>query len=192
MKKIFTQSTLKKLSNVTLFFVVLLHVSVAHSISSPLAGVDLRNMQKVTVDLNQKTNVLIFLSARCPCSESHEDLIKEVSNKFKEFNFVGIHSNSDEPVSEAHPHFKEKNFPFPVISDPESILANSLKALKTPHMFILNSTTIVYSGGVTDSSHAPNAKINYLQDTLLKIQKNQEFDKKITRTLGCTIARPST
>lgn len=174
-----------------LFFITFLHSIMAYGIPSTLKGIDLRNMQETTLDLNNKTNILIFLSARCPCSQSHEELLVEVVNKFKEFNFVGIHSNSDEPASEAHLHFKEAKLPFPVISDPKSDVANSLKALKTPHVFILISTTILYSGGITDSSHAPNSKVNYLQETLLKIQKGQDIEKKITRTLGCTIARPN-
>ncbi len=138
----------------------------------------------------KKGLVIVFLSAKCPCSNSHVAILNKLSTEFKEFNFLAIHSNFDESKEITHNYFKNINLNFPVIHDVKSILANELKANKTPHVYILNKDSeILYRGGVTDSSNAANAKIIYLKNALEEIQAGKKVTLPETRVLGCVISR---
>lgn len=157
---------------------------------SSITGVDLKSMKSLNFDLDKNT-VLAFVSSRCPCSQSHEEILSKLANEFADFNFVGIHSNSDEPLSEAQNYFKHSKISFPIISDPKSTIADKFRALKTPHVFVIASKQILYSGGITNTSHAPNSTKNYLRDVLVKIRNGSKEITPPTRTLGCQISRPN-
>ncbi len=135
--------------------------------------------------------VIVFLSSKCPCSKSHEPKLAALAREFapQGVEFVGIHSNVDEPESEAHQHFKEAALPFPVLQDSDARLANAFGALKTPHAYILRGDEILYQGGVDSSAVADDAKVYYLRDALLSIKLGKKPDPGVTRCLGCMIKR---
>lgn len=134
--------------------------------------------------------VAIFMSAKCPCSASHEGLLKELSQQFKNFNFVAIHSNADEDAETTKAHFQQSQLSFPVIADARSHWADKLGALKTPHVYVFNSSgEIVYQGGVTDSHVGPSAKKHFLKEVLEDLQAGKTPRHKEGRALGCYIQR---
>jgi peroxiredoxin len=158
------------------------------------AAIDLLTHQSKTVSWSQASRgtVVVFLSSRCPCSSSHEESLKKLHQEFAThgFNFIGIHSNQDEPTSEAETHFKQVALPFPVVQDEGAKLANALGALKTPHVYVLNpSGELLFQGGVDDSHIAQIAKKPYLKTALLQIEKGQRPDPSEVRVLGCVIKR---
>ena len=137
----------------------------------------------------KKGTVVLFLSARCPCSSSHENHLQDLAKRFSDFQFIGVHSNTDEPESEAVQHFKNK-FSFPIIQDNGAKLADSFKALKTPHVFVLGPKgELLFAGGASDSHVAPEAKKHFLEDALKDIEAGQKPRLAEARTLGCAISR---
>ncbi len=157
-----------------------------------LSGLNLLNgkMESVQLAKDSKGLVVVFLSANCPCSQSHESLLKEMSQKYPGFSFVTVHSNADESVELAKTHFAEAKLPFPVLQDEKSTLANQFHALKTPHAFVINQEgKILYQGGVTNSNNANQANKFFLKDALEDIQNNRAVKVAEGRTLGCVIAR---
>ncbi|MDG0816309.1 DUF6436 domain-containing protein [Bdellovibrio svalbardensis] len=157
-----------------------------------LEGLDLVNNKSLKVDVasSNKGTVLVFLSAKCPCSASHEDLLNKLSTEFKEFSFVGIHSNADESIKDSSVHFESAHLNFPILQDNKSTWANHLGALKTPHAFVLNSKgEILYQGGVTDSHVGPSSKRQFLKEVLDDIQNGKTPRIKEGRALGCFIQR---
>jgi beta-N-acetylhexosaminidase len=141
-------------------------------------------------DGKSAATVVIFISARCPCSISHENGLKSLAAEFKSIRFIGVHSNSDEPAGEAASHFSALKLPFPVIQDDGAKLADAFGALKTPHAFVLaKDGTVLYQGGVDDSHDAPEAKVHYLENALKAIQTGKNPEPTRTRSLGCVIKR---
>ncbi|MEK2688406.1 DUF6436 domain-containing protein [Bdellovibrio sp. GT3] len=137
-----------------------------------------------------KGTVVVFLSAKCPCSASHEALLKELATRYKDFNFVGVHSNTDENAEMTKSHFTTAALPFPVIQDSKSRLANDFGALKTPHAYLLSPDgEVLYQGGVTDSNVGPSAKKHFLKDALEDIESGKEVRLKEGRAVGCYISR---
>lgn len=137
-----------------------------------------------------KTSILVFISAVCPCSGSHEELLKDLAVKYPQFQFFGIHSNSDEAIPMSEEHFKKAQLGFPVLQDAKSTWANKLGALKTPHAFVISASgEILYAGGVTDSHVGPQAKKFYLKEVLQDLSENKPARYKEGRALGCYIQR---
>lgn len=138
----------------------------------------------------QKIGVVLFLSTRCPNSRAHLEEIKKTAPLYPEFSFVAIHSNADESEDEARGYFKKHALPFPVLRDKDSQIAERLKALKTPHVFVLNAEgEILYQGGVTDSADPVRAKRFYLQEALRDIKEGKTVQTPEGRTLGCRMVR---
>ncbi len=141
-----------------------------------------------------QATVVVFVSAKCPCSASHELALKSLHQEFspKGFAFVGIHSNSDESPDLTRAHFTESAFPFPVIEDREAALANAFGALKTPHAFVISPAgEVLFQGGVDDSHVAAEAKIPHLKNAMISILGGRKPDPNRVRALGCVIKRSS-
>lgn len=139
---------------------------------------------------SHKATVLVFLSAVCPCSNSHLVVLEALSEKHKDFQFVGIHSNADESLSDSEKYFKAASISFEVLQDSRSKIANQMKAFKTPHVFVISPEgQILYQGGVTNSSNAANATQPFLANALEDLSKGQKVRVSEGRTLGCIIVR---
>lgn len=167
----------------------------ANPIPSQLAGRDLVSGKDraFTLSESSKGTVIVFLSAKCPCSASHEQKLRELYAQFSSqgFRFVGIHSNADEPWNLSSRHFSESKLPFPVIEDAGSTLANQMGALKTPHVFVVSpQAAVLFQGGVDDSHIAQVAKKQYLQEALVALSAGQTPPRNAVRALGCVIKRP--
>jgi peroxiredoxin len=163
---------------------------VAFAAPPTYSGADLFSKSTVQAKPGPKGLVLIFLSAKCPCSNSHTQMIKNLATEFKQFNFVGVHANSDEDLKSSQAYFKSLALPFPIIEDSEQQLADQLGALKTPHSFLISPEgKILYQGGVTSSHQADQADKQYLREALAETQAGKTVTVSEARTLGCVISR---
>ena len=140
----------------------------------------------------RKGVVLIFLSAKCPCSNNHIQEIKTLAQEYPTFQFLAIHSNTDESEALAEPYFKALNLDFAVLNDPDAKIADLLKAFKTPHSFVIsNSGQILYKGGVSNSSNPAKADQHLLKEALEDTLNGKPVRTPEGRTLGCMITRKS-
>lgn len=135
--------------------------------------------------------VVVFLSVKCPCSNSHVSEIKSLYSQFKnQFQFLIVHANQDESSEQARLYFVKKGLEIPVLRDEKLQWANGLKALKTPHAFVIDkSDKILYQGGVSNSADIENANVFFLRQALDQISKGQTVQVSYGRTLGCIIER---
>lgn len=178
-----------------LFFFILLPTFWAKAAVPPtLQATELFKATPISIQTNvasKKGAVFIFMSARCPCSNSHLAVVKNLLKKHaSSFNFYIVHSNLEEPLKETQDYFKKAQFDAPVLQDQETKLADLFKAYKTPHSFVINSKgEVLYQGGVTNSAHADSSDRNYLEDALNEIEHSQEVSTPEGRTLGCVIMR---
>lgn len=155
-----------------------------------VAGRDLLTGKTVTVESGKGGTVVAFLSAKCPCSNSHVALLRELATEYPEFHFVAVHSNTDEPGTLAEPYFRAAALPFPVLEDEKDKLADEYRANKTPHVYVLTpDAKVAYRGGATDSADAARASKFYLRDALADLRAGRSVKVPEARTLGCAIAR---
>ncbi len=155
-------------------------------------GKDLLTEKPVSFPTAQaKGSVIVFLSAKCPCSASHEPKLAALYQEFSKqgFEFIAVHSNQDESVEFSKEHFKKAALPFPVVHDSEAKIANQLKALKTPHAYVFVKGEVVFEGGVDDSANAAHSKEQYLTNALREISLGKKVTVAQARALGCVIKR---
>ncbi|MGZ3723867.1 MAG: redoxin family protein [Bdellovibrionales bacterium] len=160
--------------------------------AAAVGGQDLLSGKTVEVIPGKLGTVVVFMSAKCPCSNSHIGIVKKLAADFKEYNFVAVHSNSDESVEQAKSYFKSADLGFPVIEDRGDKLADEFKANRTPDAFLIaaNGETI-FKGGVTNSHEGETAEKHYLRDALSEVKAGQPVKVAQARTLGCAISRNS-
>ena len=162
----------------------------ALSLPTSVQSNEILSEKPTEIKAGKKGLVVIFMSAVCPCSESHKEIIKKLAADFKDFNFVGVHSNADELPDPSKKYFKESNFPFPVLQDDHFKWADQFKALKTPHAFVISPEgNLLYQGGVTNSSVGPTADKQFLRDALAEVDTGKGVSVSRGRTLGCIISR---
>lgn len=157
-------------------------------------GMDLVSGKEKVLKLSQgkKGTVITFLSARCPCSLSHESSLDALAKKYTPlgFQFIGIHSNSDEKDEASRQHFRDSQLSFPVLQDKDSKLANLYDAYKTPHVYLQDPRgALLFQGGIDDSNTALRAKRFYLKEALEAVHNGQPPPLKEGRVLGCVIQR---
>ncbi len=159
--------------------------------SASLSGADLLTSKEVTITAEKKKSlVVVFLSAVCPCSNSHLSELKSLKNDFPDFAFVGIHSVASEPKELTRSYFQKAELPFPVLRDNAYKIADQYKALKTPHAFVIKPDgEIVYRGGVSSSSDFARADRKFLREALDDLEHQRPVKTKEGRTLGCAITR---
>lgn len=163
------------------------------SIPDPLTGIDLKtglNLNVPTKFTDKKALVLVFMSAKCPCSHSHIDEIAALRNRHKDFQFYIVHSNVNEDLESTKRYFSSLDIPITVIQDTEAKIADLFSAYKTPHAFIINQKgEIIYKGGVTNSNTAQKADKHYLDQALLDLENKNSIATPETKALGCFISR---
>src|SRR5262249_43350944 len=131
--------------------------ALAAPLPTTLTGYDLVTGHQIQSHPASKGTVIVFLSAKCPCSASHEPALAQLARDYQArgFAFVGVHSNADEPQTQAESHFKGIGLPFPVIQDDGQRWADAFGALKTPHTYVLGAQgELLYQGGVDETHNA--------------------------------------
>lgn len=182
---------MKKLIFIQMFFLTTVAIAAPQVQTTwDLINIQSQAAEKLSLVTTKKATAVIFLSSQCPCSKSHEELLKKMSAEYSDFQFVAIHANQDEDTEQVQRHFQTTKLPFSVLHDQNAKLADALKAFKTPHAFLISPKgEILYSGGITDSNAAAKAKENYLKSALDDIRSGNQIQKPSVRTLGCVISR---
>lgn len=140
--------------------------------------------------LEGKFKVLVFMNRHCPCTKAHYQHLNLLAQKNPHVAFYGIHSLKGDEMKEVREFYRLNQMQFPLINDPKLIWANALKAVKTPHVFVLDDQDeILYQGAVTNSRDASRASDYFLKEVLEDISQGKELRHKETRSLGCAIVR---
>lgn len=182
-------------SMMTLSVFLLSPMLVAQAALTNFQGLDLVTNSKITISAlsndTYKATALVFISAKCPCSGSHMEELKDLAHTYPQVQFIGVHSNLEEPLSMSQDFFAKNQLGFPVLQDENQKLAEHFGAYKTPHVFVLDSKgEILYKGGVTNSHQAPKSDKKYLREVLKAIVTKEPLPWKQTKALGCAIERP--
>lgn len=157
-----------------------------------VTGKDLISGQDVTIkDLKtRKYTIFYFLNSLCPCSQAHFDHLNELNKKYPDYQFIGFNSNKKINEKQAKAYYNNFKINFPVILDQSLTYANVFKALKTPHVFVVNKKgEIVFKGGATNSRDPLKAKKFYLKDALTALHNGKQPSIKVAKTIGCYIDR---
>jgi peroxiredoxin len=159
-----------------------------------LPRADSGTMETIFGEGTQKATVVLFLSVACPCSNSYNNRVRELSQEFgtKGVRFVGIYSNVDEKPQRIAAHAKEHGFVFPVLKDEQALGAAHFQASITPEVFVVDAKrTLRYAGYIDDNRDPAQVKRHDLRDALNALLENRPVPAA-TRAFGCGIVRPNT
>jgi peroxiredoxin len=158
----------------------------------PISGKNVITGADVQVEASlegSKPQVIVFLSQKCPCSDSHVAELKKLAQDFPEVQFTGVHSNIDESPEKTKEYFEKIALPFPIVQDDNNRIADRFSARKTPHAYVVVKNEIVYRGGVSDrKTFRPDARL-YLREALEDLKQHRPLRTPEARTLGCAIPR---
>lgn len=161
-------------------FLFSLTASALDSLPASIGNISLRQANK--------PQIFLFVSAKCPCSQSHEEPLAHLVKEFPEYSFRFFHANQDEDFAQAKAHFLGKNIFLE--QDKGAALADLFSAFKTPHAYIVSPEgKILYNGGVSESAVFKPVDNFPLRQALLDLRAGKLNQLRKIRTLGCIIKR---
>ena len=136
--------------------------------------------------------VVMFIATQCPVSNAYNSRMVKLFEDYHKNNvaFVGINSNKQESISEIAEHSRKNEFDFPVLKDPDNIIADKFNAQVTPEIFVLNQGfEILYHGRIDDSQRESEIKSQDLRKALDEILAKKAVSTVTTKAFGCSIKR---
>jgi peroxiredoxin len=136
--------------------------------------------------------VVLFLSVKCPCSNSYNERIAGLAKRFagKPVRIVGVYPNTDETATEIAAHARRNGFTFPIFRDERALGADHFGASITPEAFLVDGEqTLRYAGRIDDSRDAEAVKRNNLAEAVEALLQGQPLQTGDTAAFGCGIVR---
>jgi peroxiredoxin len=145
---------------------------------------------KETVEAHELT-VVLWVGIECPysnaCNEDFERFYRTYAEKG--VAFLGLNSNSTEPVEEVRRHAEENGFSFPMLDDDGNKVADAFGANFTPELWILDKTmTARFHGGLIFRGNDKGIQ-QHFTDALDALLEGKDPPRTETRAFGCTITR---
>jgi peroxiredoxin len=138
--------------------------------------VSLESLAKVK---GSQGSVLVFLSCKCPyVAQARQPLAALAKQYGAQVAFAGINANQNESAEDIKTD-AALNFPFPMLYDQGSKVADLYAAERTPEVFLIDRAgTVRYHGGVADLGLA-----------LAELTAGKPITKPEVKAFGCTIKR---
>jgi hypothetical protein len=138
---------------------------------------------------------LVFVSSSCPCSRSHIEHLNQLNKDNPDLQLFAVITDPNATATEVlSEYYSPKNFQFSIIQDSQQSLVKKYRALKTPHVVLLErqkdqSYKMIYEGGVSNHRTFAKADKKFLAENLQALSKNQPLPYQQGRSLGCYIRR---
>jgi len=135
--------------------------------------------------------VLVFISARCPVVKAYNERMEQLAKEYKAkgINFVGINSNSTEPLDEVKSH-ASAHYTFPVLIDKGNKIADRLGAEHTPEVYLLDANNkLIYHGRIDNNRDQSLVSKRELTDALDAVLAGKPVAVTETAAVGCSIKK---
>ncbi|MBX3415346.1 MAG: redoxin domain-containing protein [Pirellulales bacterium] len=161
------------------------HLGATHSLKS-LAG--------------KQGTVVVFLGADCPLVKQYAPRLTELADEFKNqgVNFVGINSNRQDSATEIAASVRTTGLNFPVLKDVGNVVADQLRAVRTPEVFLLDADGVVRYWGRIDDQYGFMQGVAYqkaapgrrdLAEAIREVLADKDVSVAVTSAPGCLIGR---
>ncbi len=146
-----------------------------------------------------KAIMLVFTSNHCPFSKSYEDRIIALHKKYSSSGIQIIAINPNDPEAYEEDSFanmqsraKEKNYPFPYLTDETQAISKKFGVMRTPQVYILkkeaDKLVVNYIGAIDDNAQDPlGVTKRYADDALNSIILGKPVITTLTKAVGCAI-----
>ena len=143
--------------------------------------------------------IIVFTCNTCPYAVLYEDRIEALNKKYTSqgYPLIAIMPNNvqtkpGDSMKSMKQRAIDKGFTFPYLMDAGQKIYPQYGATKTPHVYILESTTrgpvVRYIGGIDDNyKDATLVKTNYVEDAIEALKKGNLINQTTTKAIGCSI-----
>ena len=143
--------------------------------------------------------IIVFTCNTCPYAVLYEDRIEALNKKYTSqgYPLIAIMPNNvqtkpGDSMKSMKQRAIDKGFTFPYLMDAGQKIYPQYGATKTPHVYILESTTrgpvVRYIGGIDDNyKDATLVKTNYVEDAIEALKKGNLIKQTTTKAIGCSI-----
>jgi peroxiredoxin len=138
-----------------------------------------RSLESFTKSKGMKGAAVVFLSCRCPYVAQARAPLADLAKQFGgQVAFVGLNSNQNEKADDIKADAAQ-SFPFPMLRDEGSKVADLYAAERTPEVFLVDTDGVIrYHGSVADLGAA-----------LSELTGGKTVAKPESKAFGCTIKR---
>jgi len=142
--------------------------------------------------------VLIFLGTDCPVSNGYAPEMQRLADRFGPLGIVtlGVHGDPSVTQESAVEHAKTYGLRFPVLLDPEQVLARATGVRIMPEVVVaLPSGEVLYRGRI-DDRFAPGGKrrdeprVRELHDALQAVCDGKRPAVTESKAFGCPLPKP--
>lgn len=143
--------------------------------------------------------IIVFTCNTCPYAVLYEDRIEALNKKYASQGYPliaimpnNVQSKPGDSMKSMKQRAIDKGFTFPYLMDAGQKIYPQYGATKTPHVYILESTTrgpvVRYIGGIDDNyKDATLVKTNYVEDAIEALKKGNLINQTTTKAIGCSI-----
>jgi len=145
---------------------------------------------------DRKLMVLAFLGTECPLAKLYGPRLEALSHAYADRGvaFLGINANSQDSITEIASYARVHGITFPVLKDVGNRVADRLRAVRTPEVFLLDRDRIIRYWGRIDDQYG----ISYARDKPLRLDLKIAIDEllagkpvsqPVAASVGCHIGR---
>ncbi len=135
---------------------------------------------------------VIWVSSRCPVSIAYNGRMEALYKEFKAkgIAFIGINSNKMEGADEVKEHAHKNGLTFPIVKDPNNVVADRYEASVTPEVYLFsNKWNLLYHGRIDDSRREGSVTSRDFFNVLTAVVSGKPVPVKETKAFGCSIKR---
>ena len=147
---------------------------------------------------DKKIVVLAFLGTECPLVKLYGPRLSEMREEFADqgVEFLGINSNTQDSLTEMRNFVDRYDIKFPMLKDLGNVVADAVKAERTPEIFVLDSNREVrYHGRIDDEYEVGfqngRPEKTELRDAIEQLLAGDPVTTPETKVVGCHIGRVS-
>lgn len=141
--------------------------------------------------------VLIFLGTECPVSNGYAPTMSELADRYSKQGVIleGVYSEPTVTREEARQHGKEYTLGFPLLLDPEQVLARQAGITITPEAVVLGPDGKILYRGRIDNLYSPEGKRRLeatrrdLEAAITAVLAGEKPPTASTRAFGCPLPK---
>lgn len=153
---------------------------------------ELKNDEGKTVrlaDYADKTVVLEWINRGCPASVGALPTMRKTAVEYakKGVVWLAIDSTYNRKPEDNVEHRKANKLPYMILMDGDGQVGRTYGATRTPHMFVIQKSKLVYMGAIDDGSMGRPGKRNYVAEALDAVLDGKDVEVSKTTAYGCTV-----
>lgn len=139
--------------------------------------------------------VIVFVSTTCPYdSYYYSRIAKFISDQSGKVDVLLVNPNASESSDAMKNKMQELGITSPYLVDKDQTLMQSLRATKTPEVFVLKNKggqfSLFYKGAIDDNAQVESdVNKKYLNDAVNALLAGQNAEQTEVRPVGCNIRK---